>query len=52
MGLREEPASEGARFGCMGLLDRGRSLLLRELPPMGLVDFAREEAASGGAPAA
>ena len=53
MGLREEPASEGARFGCMGLLDRGRSLLLlRELPQMGLVDFAREEAASGGAPAA
>ena len=52
MGLREQAASGGARFGCMGLLDRGRSLLLGELPQMGLIDFAREEAASGGAPAA
>ena len=52
MGLREETASGGARFGCMGLLDRGRMLLLGELPQLGLIDFAGEEAASGGAPAA
>ena len=52
MGLREEPASGGARFGCMGLLDRGRRLLLGELPQMGLIDFAGEEAVSGGSPAA
>ena len=89
MGLREEPASGGARFGCMGLLDRGRRLLLTsERAPaggadrfcrgggcfwrssrcmrlreqaasggassgcMGLLDLRREEAVSGGAPAA
>ena len=39
MGLREQAASGGARFGCMGLLDRGRSLLLGELPQMGLIDL-------------
>ena len=53
MGLRGEPASGGARFGCMGLLDRGRRLLLGSSRSMGLIDFARGGgAASGGAPAA